>query len=79
VNVTFRAHDNATGRVIATSQPQAIAPFSQFQVPLTALFPALSAIDNLYVTFDSDRSLFVYASVVDNVNGDGTYIPAQQR
>lgn len=78
-NVTFRAHDN-TGAVIATSQPQAIAPFSHAQVPLTALFPGLAAMDNLYVTFDSaDGAVFVYASVADNVNGDAIYVPAEER
>lgn len=79
-NVTFRAHDNATGAVIATSAPIAIPSMSQFQVPITALFPTLANMDNLYVTFDSDnRALFVYASVADNVNGDAIFIPAQAR
>lgn len=78
-NVTFRAHDNS-GNVVATSQPQAIAPFTHAQVPLASLFPGLATMENLYVTFDSDNdSLFVYASVVDNVNGDAIYIPAQLR
>lgn len=78
-NVTFRAHDN-NGAVLATSAPQNIPPSSQLQVPLAALFPTLPAMDNLYVTFQSDNdSLFVYASVNDNVNGDGVYIPAEQR
>ena len=78
-NVTFRAHDN-NGTVLATSTPQAIPPSSQLQVSLTQLFPTLATADNLYVTFQSDNNtLFVYASVADNVNGDAIYIPAQQR
>ena len=78
-NVTFRAHNNS-GAVIATSAPQAIASLSHMQVPLTALFPGLAPMDDLYVTFDSDNdSLFVYASVADNVNGDAIYLPAEQR
>lgn len=78
-NVTFRAHDNS-GVVLATSAPQTIPPYSQLQVPLGALFPSLDPRDNLYVTFDSDNdSLFVYAAVIDNVNGDAIFIPAQQR
>jgi hypothetical protein len=78
-NVTFQAHDN-NGTVLATSAPQQIPPSSQLQVSLAQLFPTLAAMDNLYVTFQSDNdSLFVYASVADNVNGDGVYIPAQRR
>lgn len=78
-NVTFRAHDN-NGNILATSTPQAIPPSSMLQVPLTALFPNLAVMDNLYVTFQSDNaSLYVYASVADNVNGDAIYIPAQPR
>lgn len=78
-NVTFRAHDNA-GNIIATSQPQSIAPFTHLQVPLAALFPTLAEMDNLYVTFSSDNGrLYVYASVADNVNGDAIFIPAQPR
>lgn len=77
-NVTFRAHDNS-GALLATSQ-QAIAPSAHLQVPLTALFPNLAPTDNLYVTFDSaNDSLFVYASVADNVNGDAIFVPAQRR
>lgn len=78
-NVTFVAHDN-NGAVLATSAPQAIPSLSQLQVPLGALFPTLAARDDLYVTFDSDNdSLFVYASVIDNANGDGLYIPGMPR
>ena len=78
-NVVFRAHDN-NGTVLATSEPQVIPSFSQLQVPLTQLFPTLAAMDNLYVTFDSDNdSILAYASVADNVNGDAVFIPAQQR
>ncbi len=78
-NVTFRAYDN-NGKLLSTSQAQAIQPSTHLQVPLVALFPGLEAMDNLYVTFDSDNdSLFVYASVADNVNGDAIYVPAQRR
>jgi hypothetical protein len=78
-NVTFKAHDN-NGNVLATSQSQSIQPSTHSQVPLTALFPGLAATDNLYVTFQPDNdSLFVYASVADNVNGDAIYVPAQPR
>lgn len=46
------------------------------QASLAQLFPELAAADDLYLTFQVDGgSLFVYASVVDNVNGDAIFVP----
>lgn len=46
------------------------------QASLTQLFPGIAAADDLYLTFQVDGgSLFVYSSVVDNVNGDAIFVP----
>lgn len=76
VNVTWRAH-GADGAVLGTAT-RTVAARSQSQVGLRDLFPALDPMDDLYVTFTATGgSLYVYASVVDNVNGDAIFIPAQ--
>ena len=48
------------------------------QVRLTDLFPSLDSLEDLYVTFTTTSGpLYVYASVVDNKNGDAIFIPVQ--
>jgi hypothetical protein len=76
VSVTWRAHSPG-GTVLATTT-RSVAAHAQEQVNLTALFPALATADNVYVTFSTQGGpIYVYASIVDNVNGDGIFVPAQ--
>ena len=76
VAATFRAH-HADGSELA-SVTRNVAPGAQEQSPLTSLFPAVAGHDDVYVTFTTTGgSLYGYASVVDNVNGDAIFIPCQ--
>lgn len=76
VTVTWTAR-GANGAVLATSQ-RVISPRSASQAGLGDIFSGLAASNTLYVTFSTTGGpLYVYASVVDNVNGDGIFIPAQ--
>ena len=77
--VTFRAHA-ADGTLLDTVTRE-IAAGSQLQLPLSQLFPSVVPSSTpLYVTFTTTGApLYVYASVVDNVNGDGMFIAAQPR
>jgi CHRD domain len=76
--VTFRAHSpNGT---VAETVTRDVPAGEHRQVSLGTLFPALPAFESLYVTFSTTGApLYVYASVVDNVNGDAIFIPAQPR
>jgi hypothetical protein len=56
--------------------PWTAGPYEQLQRNLGQLWSALSDYGNLYVTFTADMPIFVYGSLVDNVNGDAIYIPA---
>ncbi len=76
VTVTWRAHD-ADGMVLETAM-RTVSGGAQQQMGLNALFPTLATTENTYVTFSTEGGpLYVYASVVDNENGDGIFIPAQ--
>ena len=77
VSVTWNVHA-ANGDILATST-RTVAPRAQGQIGLGELFPTLTTAENVYVTFTTTAggSLYVYASVVDNVNGDAIFIPAQ--
>jgi hypothetical protein len=76
VNVTWRVH-SANGTVLMTSD-RVIAPRAAGQSGLAEIFAGLGAQSNVYVTFSTTGGpLYVYASVVDNVNGDAIFIPAQ--
>lgn len=78
-SVTFRLH-RSDGTVLETAAVRVIPPGSQQQVPLNQLFPSIEPMDTLYVTFTSvGAPVYVYASVVDNRNGDAIFIPAQPR
>ena len=77
--VTFRLY-RPDGTVVDPPAVREIPPGSQQQVPLNQLFPGIEAMDALYVTFTSAGvPVYVYASVVDNKNGDAIFIPAQPR
>jgi hypothetical protein len=77
VNVTFRAH-RPNGTVLATVV-RSVPAGQQLQFGLSSLFPNLEPLDRLYVSFSSTAPLHVYASVIDNTNGDAIYIPGQPR
>lgn len=74
--VTFNAH-RSDGTVVQTTTRNVPAG-QQLQLGLQQLFPALDTSENVYVTFESTFPLFVYASIVDNVNGDAMFMPAQE-
>ena len=88
-SVTLRAYDpNST---LLSTVTVTVPPFSQLQQGSAAIFSSLGTRENFYVTYTVDMffdlagfnaseivsTLFVYASVVDNINGDAIYIPAQ--
>ncbi len=74
VRVTFHAI-SPSGTQLA-SQTLTVQGLAHQQASLAQLFPTLPVVDDLYVTFKVDGgSLFVYASVVDNVNGDAIFVP----
>ena len=78
VTVTWTAR-TPSGTVLAAAT-QVIAPRASGQVGINGMFPGigLPPMDSLYVRFSTTGGpLYVYASVVDNVNGDGIFIPAQ--
>ena len=76
-NLTLRAFDSS-GALLVTSTV-AVPAYSQKQQSAAALFPGLGEREHFYVTYSTDVAtpLYVYASVIDNVNGDAIYIPAQ--
>lgn len=77
-SVTFRLH-RPDGSTVETAVREVPAG-SQVQLPLSQLFPSITTMNALYVTFTSvGAPLYVYASVVDNKNGDAIFIPAQPR
>jgi hypothetical protein len=76
VEVTFEAHDTngfLIGSVTATA-----GPFEMQQVNVGSLFGALADYGDHYISYETSggENLFVYGSVVDNVNGDASYIAA---
>lgn len=74
--LTMRAHRN-NGAIIEMSTV-IVPPFSQVQQHVSAIFPTLAMEENFYITYTTESpSLFVYASVVDNVNGDAILVSAQ--
>jgi hypothetical protein len=75
VTVTFLARD-LDGSVLGQAE-RTVAGLAQEQVNVAALWPELDDTGDFYVTFSVEGgSLFVYASVVDNVNGDAIYVAA---
>ncbi len=77
VTVTWRVH-RSNGTVIGTAT-RVVAARSQQQVGLNELFGGtIDPQENMYVTFSTTGGpIYVYASVVDNRNGDAIFIPAQ--
>lgn len=76
--VTFRVH-RPNGTVLQTTTLN-VPRGQQMQMPIGQIFNTLEPLDQLYVTFTTAGApLYVYASVVDNTNGDAIFIPAQPR
>jgi hypothetical protein len=77
VKATFTAHRN-DGTVIGTSGSVSIPGFARVQQSvfdlITTATPGDVQWDNFWVTYATDGSLFVYATVVDNKTGDGIYL-----
>lgn len=74
-SLTLRAHAN-DGSVIAT-QTVTIPAFSQRQQHISGIFSSLGTRENFYISYTTDSSsLYLYASVVDNLNGDAIFVPA---
>jgi hypothetical protein len=76
VEVTFTAHD--TDGTVIDSVTATAGGYEMLQRNVGALFPALADYGDLYITYQTTGgdNLFVYGSVVDNVNGDASYIAA---
>lgn len=75
-NLTLRAFDSNS--TLLATVAVTVPPFSQLQQGVAVIFSTLGGRENFYVTYTTDVStLYVYASVVDNVNGDAILIPAQ--
>jgi hypothetical protein len=74
IEVTFTAHRN-DGSVLGTATAN-VPAYRQLQLGAASLIPVLAgqSIDDFYVTYTSSAPVFVYASVVDNVNGDAVYV-----
>ncbi len=75
IQVSFAAWDATTGQQLGTLTSSAEG-LAQQQLNLAQLWPELADAGDLYVTFVSSEPVFMYASVVDNVNGDAIFIPA---
>jgi hypothetical protein len=73
-SVTFFAWD-ADGTLLGSVE-QTAGRMALAQKRLDQLWSSLADYGNLYITYGSDMPIFVYGSVVDNVNGDAVYIPA---
>jgi len=76
VSATWRVH-SADGTVLAEAT-RTVAARAAEQIGFAGLFPSVTSVETVYVTFTTTGGpLYVYASVVDNVNGDAIFIPAQ--
>ncbi len=76
VEVTFTASDTS-GSMIDSITATA-GPFEMQQANVGALFSGLGDYGDHYISYSTTggQNLFVYGSVVDNVNGDASYIAA---
>ncbi len=76
ISVTLRGYD-AGGALLGTVTRQ-VAGYAQQQQNVASLWPALAEYGDFYVAFEvtGGQPVFMYASVVDNVNGDAIFVPA---
>src|SRR4029077_4583524 len=77
-NVTWRLYDK-NNALVATGTPIAMPPFAVISptgIASTFFFNAGGAdLSDAWVGFTSDQPIFAYASVIDNVTTDPTFIP----
>lgn len=77
--VTWRLYDR-TNTLISVSEPMVMPPFGVIgptQSNSTFFVPTPGGdLSDFWMTFNSDKPIFVYASVLDNATNDGTLIPA---
>lgn len=78
VTVRLELRDNA-GTLVG-SNPLTLQALSQQQNSIGTYFPGvdLSNAQNLTLSFDASAPIDAYASVIDNVSTDPTFVPAQQ-
>ena len=76
MTVTLTGYD-ASGALLGELDHTAAA-LAMEQLNVAELWPALADYGDFYVTYRTagDAPLFMYASVVDNVNGDAIYVAA---
>lgn len=74
VMVYFRAWDT-DGTLVGEASRGVVAKLMQ-QTSVQGLFPSLGDQGDFYVTYESNGPVFVYATPVDNANGDAIHIPA---
>lgn len=76
LSVTLRGYD-ADGTLLGEIT-RSIAGYAQQQQNVATLWPALADYGDFYVTYQvaGGENIFMYASVVDNVNGDAIFVPA---
>lgn len=76
ISVTLRGYD-AGGALLGTVTRQ-VAGYAQQQQNVASLWPALAEYGDFYVAYEvtGGQPVFMYASVVDNVNGDAIFVPA---
>ena len=77
VTVTFHGWD-ADGTLLGSVE-QTAGRNAQNQKRLDQLWPSLADYGDLYVTYTASAPIFVYGSVVDNVNGDAIYVAENAR
>lgn len=73
MNATLRVV-NQEGVVLGSPVPITVQPYSMFQVNRITNQAAAGSLDVFSVVVESDREMFVYASKLDNVTSDPTYI-----
>jgi plastocyanin len=77
-SVTWRLYDK-NNALVATGNPVAMPPFaviSPTNIASTFFFnPGSADLSDAWVGFTSDQPIFAYASVIDNVTTDPTFIP----
>jgi plastocyanin len=81
-NVTWRLYDKNNALVGTTGGPIAMPPFAVITpTNITSPFwagnfnPGNADVSDAWVGFTSDQPIFAYASVIDNVTTDPTFIP----
>lgn len=76
ISVTFDAYD--TNGFLIAQTTMTVSPYEQRQMNIGTLFPALATYGDCYISYSTGGGghVFVYGSVVDNVNGDAVYVAA---